>query len=74
MYYLVIIQNDSSQAVYSYETRDVALSAFHNELAYRSESRLKTVCVILNDSGDMIKKEVYSKETANDPREPVEEV
>ena len=74
MYYLVIIQNDSSQAVFAYESRDAALSAFHSELAYRADARLKTVCVVLNDTGDTIKKEVYSKELADSVDEPVEEV
>lgn len=74
MYYLVTIQNDSSQAIFAYESRDAALSAFHSELAYRADARLKTVCVVMNNDGDVIKKEVYSKETADSIDEPVMEV
>lgn len=59
MYYLVIIQNDSSQAVYAHSTLDSALSSFHAELAYRHEARTKTVCTILNNNGELIKNEVY---------------
>ena len=61
MYYLVIIQNDSTQAVYSYETNDMALAAFHSELAYRGEGRNKTVCVILDDNGTLVTREVWKK-------------
>ena len=62
MYYLVIIQNDSTQAIYSYNTLDSALSAFHSELAYRTSDRKKTVCVILDSYGGYVKSETYEKE------------
>lgn len=61
MFYLVIMQNDTTQTVYSYTTLDDALAAFHNELAYRAEGRNKTVCVILNSVGDLIKKEYWKR-------------
>lgn len=64
MYYLVIIQNDSTQAIYAYQTLDAALAAFHSELAYRAEARTKTVCSILNNLGELIKREAYVKEVA----------
>ena len=69
MYYLVIIQNDSTQAIYAYQTLDAALSAFHSELAYRDESRTKTVCSILNNVGELIKREHYVKEVIPSPEE-----
>lgn len=56
-YYLVIIQNDVSQAIYSYDNFDDALSAFHTELSYHSEGRNSTVCVILNSYGTVMKNE-----------------
>ena len=61
MYYLIIIQNGVSQAIYAYETLDSALSAFHSELAYRNDARTRTVCTILNSDGEMLKNEVYNK-------------
>ena len=64
MYYLIIIQNDSSQAVYAHSTLDSALSSFHAELAYRNEARTKTVCTILNSNGELIKNEVYELHVA----------
>lgn len=63
MYYLVIIQNDTTQAVYSYETLDAAISMFHTELAYRGDGRNKTVCVILNKKGELVKRETWEKPT-----------
>ena len=59
MFYLIIIQNDSSQVIYGYETYDAALAAFHNELAYRADGRNKTVCVIINSLGELIKREYW---------------
>lgn len=76
MYYLVIIQNNSFQAIYAHDTLDSALSAFHAELAYRNEARTKTVCSILNDNGELIKNEVYELHVSEeDPvtNEPTEE-
>lgn len=71
MYYLVIIQNNSFQAIYAHDTLDSALSAFHAELAYRNEARTKTVCSILNDNGELLKNEVYILPTVE--AEPEEE-
>lgn len=62
MYYLVIIQNDSTQSVYSYATYDAVLSAYHSELAYRGDSRHKTVCVVLDDCGCLVCREVWQRQ------------
>ena len=53
-YYLVIVQNNSIQAVYAYENKDSALLAYHNELAYRAEGRDSTLCVLLDERGHMV--------------------
>jgi hypothetical protein len=65
MFYLVIIQNDASQAVYRYDTLDAALAQFLNELAYRAEGRTKTVCVILNNIGELVKREDWEAEAVD---------
>ena len=65
-FYLVIIQNNASQAVYAYDSYDAALVAFHSELAYRNESRTSTVCVILDENGNTQKKESWSASPAED--------
>lgn len=63
MYYLVIMQNTGTEnptcAVYSYSDRDAAFAAYHSELAYRSESRINTVCLMLNENGYPICRESY---------------
>ena len=66
MYYLVIIQNDTTQAVYSYETLDAAISMFHTELAYRGDGRNKTVCVILNKNGELMKRETWERPVSSE--------
>ncbi len=58
-FYLVIVQNENTQACFSYDTYDEALAAFHNELAYRAIGRTATMCLIINGSGDTLKKEYW---------------
>lgn len=61
MYYLAIIQNfGESKALYSYNSYEEALAAYHTELAYRHESRKQTVCSILNADGQVLRNEVYT--------------
>jgi len=60
--YLVIVQNDSTAAVYGYDDYDSALTAFHTELAYRGEGRDSTMCVIINSEGAVIKQELWQRE------------
>lgn len=59
MYYLAIIQNASTKALYSYPTLDAALSAFHTELAYRGNNRTSTMCLIIDGYGNTVKKEYW---------------
>lgn len=80
MFYLVIIQNDNTQAIYRYDTFDQALAAFHAELAYRAEGRTKTACAILNRILEVVKREDYEKEVVipepeevTEPEEPIED-
>lgn len=63
MYYVIIIQNSDTQAVYVYESLDTALSVFHSELAYRAEGRFSTTCVIINGIGETIKTDHWEKQT-----------
>ena len=61
MYYLAIIQNrGESKSLYSYDTFEDALAAYHTELAYRAEARTQTVCSILNAEGQVLRNEVYT--------------
>lgn len=69
MYYLVKIQsgtNGNSQAMPAYNTYDEALAAYHSELAYRAEGRTSTLCVILDEYGNTINKELWRAAPAED--------
>lgn len=66
MYYLVIVQNGNTQAVYAHNSYDSALAAYHNELAYRAEGRTSTLCVILDEYGNTIKQELWRAAPAED--------
>lgn len=67
IYYLVIVQNSDSQAIYKYNSYNEVLAAYHSELAYRSEQRTSTQCCILNSSLQTIMREAYTKETNTTP-------
>lgn len=64
MFYLVIVQNSDTPAIYSHETHDAALAAFHTEMAYRAEGRTSTKCLILNSDLVVLESGSYVKETA----------
>lgn len=59
MYYLAIVQNDETQALYRYNSYEDALAAYHSELAYRAEARKSTKCAILNGDLQLLRQETY---------------
>ena len=69
MYYLVIVQNGNTQAVYAYSSLDNALAAYHAELAYRSADRTSTKCTILNSDLVQVRVEQYVVGGAEEPQE-----
>lgn len=58
-HYLTIVQNDSVCACYAYDDKSAAMAAFHTELAYRHESRISTMCVVMNGNGTVVASEKY---------------
>lgn len=72
MYYLLIVQNDSIPAVYKHETKEAVLAAFHQEMAYRHESRYSTVCAILDEKLSVIRQEEYHAPVPEPNAEPTE--
>ena len=73
MYYTVIIQNNETPAIFAYNTMEDALAKFHSEMAYRHESRFKTVCGIYNEDLMPIKNEVYTAPVSDNTEEPTED-
>lgn len=72
MYYLAIVQNDTTNALYSYSTYEDALAAYHTELAYRAEGRKSTKCAILNGDLQMLRQETYVAPVSDNAEEPNE--
>lgn len=72
MYYLAIVQNDTTNALYSYSAYEDALAAYHSELAYRAEGRKSTKCAILNDDLQLLRQETYIAPVSGNTGEPVE--
>lgn len=71
MYYVLTIQNDTTQAVYRYNTFEEALAFYHTELAYRAEGRTSTKCVIIDSELRMLRQEIYTA-PVSDNTEPNE--
>lgn len=65
MYYLAIIQNETTNALYVYNTFEDALAAYHTELAYRAEGRTSTKCVIFDSELRTMRAEVYTAPVLN---------
>lgn len=68
MYYNAIIQetvNDgqtqTSKALFDYPDLDSALAAYHSELANRAANRVKTVCVIIDEYGTTVKRDIWQR-------------
>ena len=70
MYYLAIVQNDETQALYRYNTYEETLAAYHTELAYRAEGRTSTKCAILDNDLHMLRQEIYTAPTTEPNVEP----
>ena len=58
-FYLAVIQNETTSALFSYDSQDAALADYHKELAYRASSRTSTKCALMNDELEVIKRESY---------------
>lgn len=63
MYYLAIIQNETTTALYVYRDLDAALSAYHSELAYRSTDRTSTKCLLFDSELRRVNAETYTAPT-----------
>lgn len=61
IYFLLIVQNNDVGAISRFTNYDSALAAFHHELAYRHESRISTICSILDDHGVEVRREEYNQ-------------
>lgn len=72
MYYLAIVQNENTAALYSYSTYEEALAAYHTELAYRAEGRTSTKCAILNGDLQLLRQETYVAPVSDNTEEPNE--
>ena len=50
-YYVAIVQNGNTQALYAYDNVDVALEKYHSELSYHAKSRNSTLCLLFDQTG-----------------------
>ena len=70
MFYLAIVQNGTTNALYSYDSESEALAAYHTELAYRAEGRTSTACAILDSRLHVLRNEIWEAEpTDTEPQE-----
>lgn len=59
MYTVLIMQNETTPAVYAFATENEALAYYHTELAYRADGRTSTKCAILDPNFNMLRQENY---------------
>ena len=71
MYIVLIMQNETTPAVYTFATENEALAYYHNELAYRHESRTSTKCAILDSTFQILRCEEYRAPQIEPNEEPV---
>lgn len=72
MYIVLIMQNETTPAVYTFATENEALAYYHNELAYRHESRTSTKCAILDSTFQVLRCEEYRAPQIGPNEEPQE--
>ncbi|WP_294750048.1 hypothetical protein [uncultured Ruminococcus sp.] len=65
-YYLAVVQNGTTPALFTYDTLDGALAAFHTEMAYRAAGRTSTKCALMNEELEVIKRESYYAATESE--------
>ena len=70
MFYLAVVQNDTTNGLYTYNSFEDALAAYHQELAYRAEGRTSTKCAILDNDLHMLRQENYTAPTPTSNVEP----
>ncbi len=63
-YFLAIIQNDETCALFKYDNIDDALAKMHTELAYRGAGRTQTLCHLIDSEGGMLRSELWKKEVS----------
>ena len=70
MFYVVIIQNNETPAIFGYGSYDAALAAFHTEMAYRAEGRTSTKCMIVDSELLTLMRETWTVpvQTAEEPQ------
>ena len=62
-WYLITIQNEETIQALGFTNWNELLARFHQELAYRHESRRSTVCIILSSTGQELKRDTYVSDT-----------
>ena len=72
MYLVLVMQNNTTPAVYTFATENEARAYYHNELAYRHESRTSTKCAILDSTFQVLRCEEYRALASDNTEEPVE--
>ena len=72
MYYVLIVQNKTTQAVFRYDNLEAAQAKYHEELAYRAEGRTSTDCAILDETLRVVIKENYTAPASGNTEEPTE--
>lgn len=61
-YYVAIVQNGNTQALFAYDNIDNALEKFHDELRYHAETRNSTLCLLFDQTGYVMRNELWERD------------
>ena len=59
-YYVTLVQNDTTCAAFSYETKQAAMSKFHHEMEYAYNAGISVLCSVMSAFGAVAAVEKYT--------------
>lgn len=60
-YYVAIVQNGNTQALFAYDNIDTALEKFHSEMGYHESTRNSTLCLLFDQTGYVMRNELWER-------------
>ena len=65
-HYLSVIKEDS-RAIFEYEDKTDAMSAFHHEMEYAYNAKITTLCLVINANGNVVETEKFTAPPTPEP-------
>ena len=59
-HFVTLIQDNSTAACFSYDSKPEAMGKFHTEMAYAMSQGVTTLCAVMNENGAIIANEKHT--------------